>query len=94
MEKIVGKRDLIDEVTAEAGFNREDVQYVYEILMLVINKHLDELTPVRIHKLGLIDFIDVKGRKSNMTGTIIPDHRRIRFRFSHELKKKIKSKFY
>lgn len=94
MEKIVGKRDLINEVASEVGFDVEDVKYVYEVLMLVINKHLDNLTPVRIHKLGLIDFVDVKSTKSNMTGTKIPAHRRLRFRFSHALKKKIKTKFY
>lgn len=87
---VVGKVQIVREMVKENRMDPHDASFVYEIIVTKIRKSLERGQDVLLRGVGRIALVHTKPRKSNMTGVIVPPHKRIRFKPNAFLARKIR----
>jgi nucleoid DNA-binding protein len=85
MEKIVGKGVIVHQTVKATKMPKEDVSFIYDVMMNVIYKILRSGTGVLLPNIASLQVVEKKGQVSNMTGQTIPSHKRLRFRPNRHL---------
>ena len=90
-ELVVVKAKLIAAVAKDTGIEASAVAFIYETLFGVMKKQLEKGNAIRLPGLEDISLCDMKETRSNMTGTIIPRHKRLKFNPNCRLAYKIRT---
>jgi|WetSurMetagenome_2_1015567.scaffolds.fasta_scaffold1761800_1 nucleoid DNA-binding protein len=85
MEKIVGKGVIVHQTAKKTKMPKEDVSFMYDVMMDVIYNTLRSGTGVLLPNIASLQVVDKEGQVSNMTGQTIPPHKRLRFRPNRHL---------
>ena len=88
--KAVSKTQLVREVVKETGISKPEAMFAFEVILNKIIKSLENGQEVLLHGVGRITFAKVHSYKSNMTGVMIPPHKRIKFKPNIGLARKIR----
>jgi nucleoid DNA-binding protein len=87
----ITKKDILAEVTKQAKvLPKEQVAFLFNTILDVVVENLKDGKSVYLQGLGKFDFKDVPPRKSNLTGDIVPAHKRIKFYPNYYLSKNIR----
>ena len=78
-ERVVTKLKLVAAVAKDTGIEVSAVSFIYETLFNTMKKNLERGNAIRLPGIGDISLWDMKESKSNMTGCIIPRHKRLKF---------------
>lgn len=90
MKKVVSKTQLVREIIKETGISKPEASFAYDVMLAKIRRSLEQGQEVLLHKVGRITFVPSRSHKSNMTGVLIPPHKRIKFRPNNVLARKIR----
>lgn len=91
--KVVGKQTVIKVLEREAGVDKSLGSFIYDLLMDTMREGLLEDKKVLLHGIGDIYLLPVtKTKRSNMTGIMIPPHKRLKFRPNFKLARVIRVK--
>lgn len=88
--KLVGKVQIVRELVKEAGMDKHEASFMYDVIINKIRRSLECEQDVLLCGVGRITYVSAKERKSNMTGVLIPPHKRIKFRPNALLARKIR----
>jgi nucleoid DNA-binding protein len=88
---VVVKGKLVAAVAKDTGIEASAVSFVYETLFAVMKKNLEKGNAIRLSGIGDISLCDMKATRSNMTGTMIPKHKRLKFNPNVRLAYKIRT---
>jgi Bacterial DNA-binding protein. len=90
-ELVVVKAKLIAAVAKDTGIESSAVAFIYETLFGVMKKQLERGNAIRLPGIGDVSLCDMKATRSNMTGCMIPEHKRLKFNPNVRLAYKIRT---
>lgn len=88
----VRKAQLIDELSAETTIPKTQCDFMYEVLLDIIKRHLMNEDEVWLKYLGQFYYVPHRPKRSNMTGAIIPKHKQLKFRINDSLARFIRTR--
>ena len=74
-----GKKELVTELASGSRIEREQADFIYDVLMDIMSTRLRAGKDVDLLGVGRITLVKTKGFRSNLTGVSIPNHKRINF---------------
>ena len=77
--RITTKAPIIKELAKNTDIPLVQASFIYDVIWNVVLKRLKAGHDIILPGIGRFQFVPVRERKSNMTGQIIPPHKRIRF---------------
>jgi nucleoid DNA-binding protein len=97
MKKIVRskplkKRELLSKVAKDTGVDVNTVAFIYDTIFAHMLRGVERLNDIILPGIGRIGFLPHRQSKSNITGTIIPKHRRLKCWFNARLAYEIRKK--
>lgn len=73
------QKPILKELAENTGIPLIQAHFVYDTLWHILLKKLKDKQDVILPGIGRLQFVPVVERKSNLTGQIIPEHKKIRF---------------
>jgi nucleoid DNA-binding protein len=77
--KVSEKKQIVSELAKESRINKEQADFVYDVLMDILSRRIQSGKDVYLRGIGRITSVKSKGVRSNLTGVSIPNHKRIAF---------------
>lgn len=87
---LVTKRYLINKVAKGTGIDTETACFIYDTLMSELRKGIEHGETIRFPGIGELGLVPSRSFKSNMTGVMIPAHKRLKFNVNVRLARKIR----
>ena len=87
---LVGKRQLVSELARESKIDRDQADFIYDVLMDIMSHRLRAGKEVDLIGVGKILLVKAKGFRSNLTGVSIPNHKRMTFLPNRKLARTIR----
>ena len=78
--KLITKKEIVSDLSKKTSLSFETCEFLFETLCLQLADYLQNEKGFFLPELGSFYLIDVRSSRSNMTGQIIPPHRRIRYK--------------
>lgn len=87
---LVGKRVLIPKVAKDTGMDPSTISFVYDTLFSHMLRGLEKGSTIIFPGIGRVGLTESRSFMSNMTQTMIPKHKRIKFWANTRLARKIR----
>jgi len=91
-KKLHTKTEVVKRLCEDTGMPKPQASFVFDVMFDIIRKDLSSGKEVLLPGIGRICFFNMNGGRSNMTGQIIPKHKRIGFKPNNALARLIRVK--